>query len=149
MKVKLILFDIKVPSYVFLNQKACGSHSNDVSLVTAAECYWGGNDQKGSFWCVQPGIFLFVHSSLCSFLLFFLNFFLYVNHLIGVILFLFSSMQIMPLERMSRQWKLLLEKKHFHLRTWYVLIFALEILSLINWNCPWSGINETYFPPFY
>ena len=57
-----------------------------------------------------------------------LLFFLFINHLIGVILFLLSSMQIMPLERMSRQWKPWSEKKHFHLRTWSLLLFSWEFL---------------------
>lgn len=45
----------------------------------------------------------------------------------------FSCMQIMQLGRMSRQWKLWLEKKLFLLRTWY-LTFPFFLSSLNQWD---------------
>ena len=56
-----------------------------------------------------------------------LLFFLFTNHLIRF--FFFSSMQIMLLERMFRQWKQWLERKHFHQRTWSLIIFYIKCIS--------------------
>lgn len=50
-------------------------------MVISAECHWGGNDTKGSLWCVQPGLKFYL------FFVYHFENFLSINYLISVMFF--------------------------------------------------------------